>query len=571
MSKKVAILGGGVAGMSAAHELITRGFEVEIYEKQPIYAGGKARSVDVPDTNTQNPNLYLPGEHGFRFFPGFYQHLFATLKTIPFGTEGKTCFDNLVTTETMQILQTGEVPITMPLHFPESLEDIEEIFMSFLQVSKELTKEEILFFSARVWQLMTSCKDRFFDEYEQVGWWEYTEADRFSNDYRKLFVEGITRSLVAAKARLASTNTVGTIFLQLIYTMVSIKKQNTDNVLNAPTNDAWLIPWYEYLTQNGVVYNHGYLVNAINMNGDEIESVSVQNETTKEITQINADYYLLATPVEVAAQLINQDMLNADASLENIIQLSPNVEWMNGIQYYLDVPFDMHKGHTIYSDSNWALTSISQIQFWGDYDLSERYNGKVKGILSVDISDWDSLGNFNNKAAKDCTLEEIKEEVWKQLQEEINTKGQEQLTDDMLQFTYLDSDIQPLINSKSGKLESKLINEKLSPADFAKLQEVINKEPLLVNQINTWTLRPNTYTNIPNLFLASDYIKTNTNLATMEGANEAARRAVNNIITASGAPKNYCEIYKMHNPFILEILQSRDKIRWEKGLSWKKI
>lgn len=30
---KVVILGGGVAGMSAAHELIERGYEVEIFEK----------------------------------------------------------------------------------------------------------------------------------------------------------------------------------------------------------------------------------------------------------------------------------------------------------------------------------------------------------------------------------------------------------------------------------------------------------------------------------------------------------------------------------------------------------
>lgn len=69
--KKVVILGGGVAGMSAAHELIERGFEVEIYELQEKYVGGKARSVDVPDTNLIDPEKYLPGEHGFRFFPGF--------------------------------------------------------------------------------------------------------------------------------------------------------------------------------------------------------------------------------------------------------------------------------------------------------------------------------------------------------------------------------------------------------------------------------------------------------------------------------------------------------------------
>ncbi len=33
--KKVVIIGGGVAGMSAAHELIERGFEVVVYDRNP--------------------------------------------------------------------------------------------------------------------------------------------------------------------------------------------------------------------------------------------------------------------------------------------------------------------------------------------------------------------------------------------------------------------------------------------------------------------------------------------------------------------------------------------------------
>ena len=52
MEKKVAILGGGVAGLSAAHELIERGFKVEVFERQRL-PGGKARSVPV-----------YPGVHG---------------------------------------------------------------------------------------------------------------------------------------------------------------------------------------------------------------------------------------------------------------------------------------------------------------------------------------------------------------------------------------------------------------------------------------------------------------------------------------------------------------------------
>lgn len=51
-----------------------------------------------------------------------------------------------------------------------------------------------------------------------------------------------------------------------------------------------------------------------------------------------------------------------------------------------------------------------------------------------------------------------------------------------------------------------------------------NKEPLLINAVNTWSLRPMAYTGFYNFYLAYDYVRTNTDLATMEGANEAARK-----------------------------------------------
>jgi 15-cis-phytoene desaturase len=66
MSKKVVILGGGVAGMSAAHELCERGFDVSVYELKALQ-GGKARSIDVPNSAKEGRRP-LPGEHGFRFF-----------------------------------------------------------------------------------------------------------------------------------------------------------------------------------------------------------------------------------------------------------------------------------------------------------------------------------------------------------------------------------------------------------------------------------------------------------------------------------------------------------------------
>jgi uncharacterized protein with NAD-binding domain and iron-sulfur cluster len=558
---KVIVLGGGIAGMSAAHELINRGFEVEVYDRNPTYVGGKARSVDVPNTNLQDPNKYLPGEHGFRFFPGFYKHITQTMSEIPFGNG--TVLDNLVDTEDVAIYQNGHMPIKLPLHIPKSLKDVTNIFKAFMVANQELTKESVEFFAKKVWQLMTSCEDRFKDEYEQISWWEYTAADNFNDAYKSLLVEGLTRSLVAAQAQKASTRTVGSVFLQLLYTM--LKNSNTDRVLNAPTNDAWLTPWIEYLKTKGVSYFLDHTVKSIqvekSVNGSPLKNATIQigNDSSKTIN-VTGDYFILATPVEVSATLINPSILAADKGLSNIVKLAPNVEWMNGIQFYLTESFPMHHGHTIYASSKWALTSISQQQFWGDYDYSDRFDGTVKGILSVDISDWNTPGNINGKKATECSLEEVKTEIWEQIKQEINI-DKEIITDDMLRFVYLDADIYPKAD-KQPSLEHVLGKE---VAD--EVIELGNKEPLLVNQVNTWTLRPNSFTNIPNFFLASDYVKTNTDLATMEGANEAARRATNNILKIEKR-KDYCKVYPLKQPLVLSLLQKADQIKWNKGLNW---
>src|ERR671915_1715277 len=89
------VLGGGVAGMSAAHELAGRGFEVVVFEARAA-AGGKARSFPFPGSASQR-RPPLPGEHDFRFFPGFYRHLPDTMRRIPYASGGGNVFDHLVT------------------------------------------------------------------------------------------------------------------------------------------------------------------------------------------------------------------------------------------------------------------------------------------------------------------------------------------------------------------------------------------------------------------------------------------------------------------------------------------
>lgn len=542
MTKTVIILGGGVAGMSAAHELAERGFKVKVYEKQPVYVGGKARSVDVPGSATKTTRP-LPGEHGFRFFPGFYRHITDTMKRIPVSGNKKGAFSNLVPTQRVMMARFDKPPLMNIVNFPKSLSDLKVAINAIVNSDTGLTKKDAEFFAEKLWELMTSCYERRNSDYERIGWWQFMDAGNQSEAFRQYFVGGITRTLVAAQPKEVSSKTGGDILLQLLFLMGN-PRAYPDRVLNNPTNEAWLYPWRDYLKTLGVEYYHDHTATRINTSNGAISSVEFTCKG-KTIT-VEGDYYIAAVPVEVMNKLLNESMVALDHTLSFIQKLSKDTAWMNGIQFYLNEDVRICPGHVMYTDSPWALTSISQIQFWNGYDIGGCGNGKVKGVLSIDVSDWDTAG-LNRKKAKDCTKEEIKEEVWQQLKKSLVTKDGCLLRDDMVEAWYLDSDIVFPDGSKSD-----------------------NEEPLLVNKVNTWSLRPEAYTGIPNFFLASDYVRTYTDLATMEGANEAARRAVNAIIEKSETRKPLCKIWKLHEPDVLAIYRWRDRQRFKKGLPWKK-
>ena len=84
----------------------------------------------------------------------------------------------------------------------------------------------------------------------------------------------------------------------------------------------------------------------------------------------------------------------------------------------------------------------------------------------------------------------------------------------------------------------------------------------MINTAGSWPLRPSAGTAIHNLVLASDYVRTYTDLATMEGANEAARRAVNAILdrtTSSASQTERCGIWPLVEPTIFKHVKDVDR------------
>jgi uncharacterized protein with NAD-binding domain and iron-sulfur cluster len=539
VNDKVIIIGGGIGGLSAAHELIDRNFDVEIYELLPI-PGGKARSFGVPGTGVEG-RKDLPGEHGFRFFPRFYRHVTDTMARIPFGSG--TVADNLVDTTRVRLDRYGRFPIDLIARFPRNISDVRvalDDVSRFLNGDLDLTQEDIRYFGSKVWQIVTTCRERRDAEYEKIPWWDFIGAESRSVAYQKLLAHGITKSLVAAKARMASTKTIGDIFVQLLFDIVT-PGPSTDRVLNGPTNDAWIDPWRAHLEERGLSYHVNSKAVSVDFDGQRIRSATFERDGST--FTVAGDHFIFALPVEDIVHLVTPEMINADPSLQHLFTLDDMTEWMNGIQIYLTEDVPLSYGHSIYVDSPWALTSISQAQFWRDYKLSEYADGTVKGIISICISEWGEPG-LNGKAARDCTPEEIKTEVWEQLKKSANYGDCELFKDEQLHSFSLD----PSLSFHAGR--------------------TANEEPLLVNLVDSWKLRPEAVSKIPNMFLASDYVRTHTDLATMEAGNEAARRAVNGLLDAAGSTAPRCAIWDLHEPEIFAPWRELDLIRFTQGLPW---
>jgi uncharacterized protein with NAD-binding domain and iron-sulfur cluster len=332
--------------------------------------------------------------------------------------------------------------------------------------------------------------------------------------------------MVAMDPQRGSARTIGTTTVQLLLDFASSGVTN-DRTMGGPTTEMWIDPWVDLLQSRGVRLQPGVAVAGLDVEAGRISGVRLTGDPVPKV----ADFYVLAVPVDRAIAMITPQMGALDPALEKlrVSKADDLVSWMVGAQFFLKEDVQLVRGHTFYPDSPWALTSISQAQFWTDGGaFRDRYgDGTVGGILSVDISDWDAPGLHVRKPAKQCTPEEVRRETWAQLTAALNGRapGDVVLRDELLHSFHLDLDL-----------------------DYTGGTPPTNHSRLLVHPPGSWAIRPEAATRIPNLVLAGDYVRTHTDIASMEGACEAARRAVNAILQRADSRATPVTIWPLIEP-----------------------
>ena len=540
--RRVAVLGGGMSGLAAAHELVERGFEVTVFERKSL--GGKARSIPVEGTG-KGGRRDLQGEHGFRFFPGFYRNVPDTMRRIPVKGNANGVHDNMFPLSSTRIARNqGRSDIITPDFSGSggfSLADIQETLTGVIEQVGAIPADELALFVNRFIVYVTSSEERRLGQWENVPWWEYVRAEGKSRDYQAIVARFLTRGLVAVKEEVASTKTVGAMGQAFLLSGVGLGADGgLARMLNAPTNEAWIDPWVDYLRGRGVRFEVGQTAEALEVASGRIRAVRLVDAAGRR-RSAEADWFVSAMPVERARALLSPEVLGLDPSLESLKDL--HTEWMNGLQFFLRRTPDGIGQEVNFMDSPWQITAVLQSKLW-DRDIPRDYgDGSVLDTLSLDISDWDSPGIVYGKPAKQCSPAQVAKEAWAQMKDHLEDTGRSVLPDDLIHSWFLDPAISwnPSTGSNS------------------------NDEPLMVNTVGSWKNRPDSRTKVPNLFMAGDFVRTGVDLATMEGANESGRAAVNALLDAAGSAANPVRVWPLYQPPELDGLKDLDARRFRAG------
>lgn len=566
--RRVAVFGAGMSGLVVAHELVERGFEVDVYEAADRF-GGKAASWGIPGTGTGG-RKDLPGEHGFRFFPGFYQHVTNSMVRTPAPGRRRgvlsalRSLDDLAGDEdgwglsysesqwqtVQQLIRLRDLrrlPDPNRLGSPaELVKAIQTIFGGLAQPTTWNRGVELAWFAARVAAFVTACDERRKGPWDDLSWWKFMRADGRSTWFQDNLVKGTTMGLVAVKPEVCSVSSGGNIMDAFLWNLMGVDRGPLTayalRFLDGPTSEVWIDPWIAHLQSLGVRFHTGQAFTGVNLGGGRVTSANVVDGAGAQ-RQVQADWYVTAIPVDkLRPMLTTPDVLALDPSLELMNDL--HVDWMNGMQIYMKKAVKSSAALVGLFDHQWTISAVLQRQLWRRDIPKEFGDGSVKDIISIDISTWDRPGMLTTKkAARDCTKEEIFREVWAVLKQRLG-KHDPAFRDEHVHSWILD----PALKFGPNGVER-------------------NDETLTVQTVGTWKKRPKGPTAIPNLFLSGDWIRVTANVCSMEAANQGGRQTAIAVLQAAGRdPSDVFIKYEIKAPQAIVNLRKEDKRRFDRGM-----
>jgi len=519
--KSIAVFGAGIAGLSAAHELVQLGYSVSVYEATDK-PGGFFRSSRLSQDN-------MPSEYSWHGMGPWYHNTFDLLQKIPLNERG-TIYDLALS----RCVDFGIFPDSDKAEFyDERLRSIPSMF--------RMSKWEFVKWSYLMLKTWTS-NQRSQIKYAKLNaaqTWKPLLSDNAYKTWRSCFGPWI-----GSDWSKVSLHTAGDFFRKQLTTKPAHRhKADQDGpawtqgagdgwlLFKGPSSECWFGPWVKYLEAKGVNFVYDKALTRLEL--DETNTVIGYCGAEK----IQADVCVLAINPFIAA-----DILSRTPDLERqeelrlfkpLTQDGPHTQVSFRLAFSEAIKLPRKRTAVVVSDSEFNLTLFAEEQVWDkDVDLGRNIKSLWTGTSCISSVP----GKLFNKPVNSCTKEEFIEEVKAQI--------------------FACGALNELIkeaNDGRGLTDFPIVRVEVWHEWEFSSSGIKGRQPKWVNTTNTQAYTPTQKTPIANLFLAGAHTKTQAQVWSIEGAVESGRRAAKAI-------DNRVKVLDQFRPFWIRSLSRIDDV-----------
>ena len=485
MKKTIIIFGGGISGLTIAHELIEKGFRVKLFEKDKVL-GGMARS--------RREINGIPSEHSWRGYAPFYKNFFNIARRIPVDKD-KSVYDNL----------------SLPIEF-YLLRDRISTYKPKLNILDYIV---IFYYSLKY---LFSNERRY--NYYKIKLLPLLKNKLSENGYDFLIEFILGPGLGMEKKDGSYAHFFKVLMLQTFNQKKYVHKhifngheyyhyaRGNWHVMNQPTSEAWFNSWRKYLIDEGVeIYLNTELIK-INYHNNRITSCIVNNGYRNEEV-VGDEYVLCINPFEAEKifRRSNMNFLYNQHKLINKNTISNQISFRIGFNKKINFPAK-NIAFTM-TDSEFNITWYPQEKYWPGIKLDNK--NVIKSLWSGTILVAYKKGKLYDKFAIRLNKQEFMNEIVYQI---LRSKSLQKLIYENNRFYLKKKDI---VYTEIW-YEWKVINNILVPDNKKWVNNIYNQE-----------FRPLQKTSFQNLYLGGAHTKTTIDIWSMEGAVESGKEISNYI------------------------------------------
>ncbi|MFT3781715.1 MAG: FAD-dependent oxidoreductase [Nibricoccus sp.] len=523
----VAIFGGGIAGLTVAHELITRGYNVTVYESSSA-VGGFFRSSREPETNT-------PSEYSWHGMGPWYHNTFDLLHRIPFD-DGGSIFDRALS----RPIDFGIFPNETTAHFYDgSWSSIRKMFrwspVEFVRWGWLMLKTWTAHRRSEEHYAKINAADAWSKKLSPTGLqtWRSCFGPWIGSDWTKVSLhtggQFFCKQLTSQPPHVHHSDEHGSLWLHGAGSGWLLFK--------GPSSDYWFSRWVRFLEDKGASIVLSSPLAKLEYDGKKITGAVLASDK-----RIEADYFVLATNPFAAAEVISREpRLSAIDELRlfgPLIQDGPHTQVSFRIAFSEHVKLPRPRTAAVLADSPFNLTLFAQEQVWDkNVSLGEGMRSLWTGTSCVGNNPGKLFGLPVTRCSKEQFVEEVREQIYA--------------------CKALDEMVRQANGGRSLK-DFKIVRFEAWHEWKFQANGIKPEQPKWVNTTHTQPFQPRQKTPVPNLFLAGAHTRTEADVWSIEAAVESGRRAAQAI-------NKHVNVLPQHRPWLCRLIGSIDDLFYRAG------